>query len=243
VDLDSGDVKWEVPFGRIDRFTSMPESERWGSPNLGGSLATAGGVVFAGGAFDRRLYAFDEETGAKLWSFELPAGVHAAPMTYMTSAGRQYLVVAAGGHKDIGTTLGDFVYAFALPAKGVARPATPTVTSGHYEGMMILDKTRSPATIDLRVTKATASIALVTQKDAKGQGTGRIAGDSATFDVAWEYAPKHCSGTMHVTGKAANGGAMLVGEIAYKDGCDGGKEKSGTFAVWRGPRTVSSLGR
>ena len=73
-----------------------------GSPNLGGSLATAGGLVFAGGALDRRLYAFDQETGAELWSFELPAGVHAAPMTYVTAAGRQYLVVAAGGHKDLG---------------------------------------------------------------------------------------------------------------------------------------------
>ena len=46
---------------------------------------------------------------------------------------------------------------------------------------------------------------------------------------------------MHLTGSAANGGAALIGEIAYKDGCDGGKEKRGTFAVWRGPRTVTSL--
>jgi hypothetical protein len=48
---------------------------------------------------------------------------------------------------------------------------------------------------------------------------------------------------MHLTGNAANGGAALIGEITYTDGCDGGKEKRGTFAVWRGPRGVSSLAR
>jgi hypothetical protein len=221
----------------------MAGSERWGSPSLGGSLATAGGVVFAGGALDRRLHAFDADTGAELWSFELPTGVHAAPMTFMTAGGRQYLVVAAGGHKDLGTPLGDYVFAFALPEKSTTRPATPTIASGHYVGMMVLDRTRSPATIDLRVAGATASIALVTQKDAMGTGTGTITGDSAAFDVAWEFAPKNCSGTMHLAGKAANGGAALIGEIEYNDGCDGGKDKRGTFAVWRGPRVVSSLSR
>ena len=63
------------------------------------------------------------------------------------------------------------------------------------------------------------------------------------FDVAWKYAPRNCSGTMHLTGSAANAGAALIGEIAYIDGCDGGKEKRGTFAVWRGPRLVSALAR
>jgi quinoprotein glucose dehydrogenase len=243
VDLESGDVKWDVPLGRVEKFAQIPGSDRWGSPNLGGSLATAGGVVFAGGAMEQRVRAFDEQTGAELWSFELPAGVHAAPMTYVTGAGRQFLVVTAGGHRDLGTTPGDFVFAFTLPAKGAPRPATPMIAAGHYEGTMVLDRTRAPATIDLQIVKDSASIALVTQVDAKGTGTGTMTGDSAVFDVAWEYAPKHCSGTMHLAGKAANGGSAMIGEITYKDGCDGDKEKRGTFAVWREPRTVSSLGR
>jgi quinoprotein glucose dehydrogenase len=243
VDLESGDVKWDVPLGRVDKFAQIPGSERWGSPNLGGSLATAGGVVFAGGAMDQRVRAFDEQTGAELWSFQLPAGVHAAPMTYVTAAGQQFLVVTAGGHRDLGTTPGDFVFAFTLPVKGAATQATSTIAAGHYEGTMVLDRTRAPATIDLQIAKGTASIALVTQKDAKGTGTGTMAGESAVFDVAWEYAPKNCSGTMHLTGKAANGGAAMIGEIAYKDGCDGDKEKRGTFAVWRGQRKVSSIAR
>jgi quinoprotein glucose dehydrogenase len=243
VDLESGEVKWDVPLGRVEKFSAMPGSERWGSPNLGGSLATAGGVVFAGGAMDRRLRAFDQQSGAELWSFELPAGVHGAPMTYVTAAGRQFLVVAAGGHKDLGTTAGDFVFAFALPAKGAARPAPATIAAGRYEGMMVLDKTRAPATIDLKIASGSASIALVTQKDITGMGSGAIAGDSAVFDVAWEYMSKHCSGTMRLAGKAANEGTALIGEITYKDGCDAGKEKVGTFAVWRGQRTVATLAR
>ena len=243
VDLESGDIKWEVPFGRVDKFAQIPGSEHWGSPSLGGSLATAGGLVFAGGTLDRRLHAFDQQTGAELWSFELPAGVHAAAMTYVTQAGLQFLVVAAGGHKDLGTTPGDFVFAFALPAQGTARPVPTTIAAGRYEGTMILDNTRSPATLDLVIANGTASVALVTQKDVKGSGPGKIAGGSGDFDVAWEYAPKNCSGTMHLTGASANGGAALIGEVSYKDGCDGGKEKRGTFAVWRGPRVMASLSR
>jgi quinoprotein glucose dehydrogenase len=242
VDLDSGDVKWEVPFGHVEKFASIPGGERFGSPNLGGSLATAGGLVFAGGALDRRLYAFDQQTGAELWSYELPAGVHAAPMTYI-AAGRQYIVVAAGGHKDLGTTPGDFVAAFALPRRPATASARTVASPGHYVGTMILDNTRAPATMDVQVTGAAASIALVTQKDVKGTGTGTMRDESAVFDVSWTFAPKHCSGTMHLTGTAANGGAALIGEIAYKDGCDGNKEKRGTFAVWRGPRTVTVLAR
>jgi hypothetical protein len=60
---------------------------------------------------------------------------------------------------------------------------------------------------------------------------------------AWAFAPRQCAGTMHLTGESANGGAALIGEVTYTDGCDGGKEKRGTFAVWRGPRTVASLPR
>ena len=157
----------------------MPGSERWGSPSLGGSLATAGGVLYAGGALDQRLHAFDEETGVELRSFEMPAGVHAAPMTYITAAGRQFVVVAAGGHKDLGTAPGDYVVAFALPAARDAPPRTTVIATGHYEGKMILDKTRAPATIDLRVTNGTASVALVTQKDVKGTGAGTVTGDAA----------------------------------------------------------------
>ena len=108
---------------------------------------------------------------------------------------------------------------------------------------MILDTTRAPAAMDLTIADDAATIALVTQRDLKGTGKGIINGGSGEFEVEWEIAPRKCSGTMHLTGTAANAGTALIGEIAYKDGCDSGKEKRGTFALWRGPRSVASLPR
>jgi hypothetical protein len=79
-----------------------------GSLNLGGPIATAGGLVFTAAAMDNRLRAFDADTGQELWAFELPAGGQATPMTYSIDD-TQYLVIAAGGHGKIGTKLGDYV--------------------------------------------------------------------------------------------------------------------------------------
>jgi len=147
VDLDSGDVKWEVPFGRMESSPRCQErtvgiAEPWRIARHGG------GVVFAGGALDRRLHAFDELTGAELWSFELPAASTRRD-DVRDGGGRQYLVVPQEGTRISRTTPGDFVFAFTLPAKAAARPAT--IATGHYVGTMILDKTRAPATIDLRI--------------------------------------------------------------------------------------------
>jgi quinoprotein glucose dehydrogenase len=243
VDLETGDVKWNVPFGRISKFAGLAGSDRWGSPSLGGALVTGGGLVFAGGALDNRLHAVDAATGTELWSWELPAGVHAAPMSYVTPSGRQFIVVAAGGHKDLGTTPGDYIVAFALQAPGATPPASAPIESGHYEGQMILDSTRSPATLDLRIVDGVATVSLVTQKVVEGTGKGEVTANAAVFDVGWRYPPRNCSGTMHMTAASANGGLAIVGEIAYTDGCDGGKAKRGTFAVWRGARITTALAR
>jgi quinoprotein glucose dehydrogenase len=86
-----------------------------GLPNLGGPLVTAGGLVFIGASMDGDLRAFDVETGAELWRQRLPAGGNANPMTYHAANGKQYLVIAAGGHGKLGTRRGDWVVAFALP--------------------------------------------------------------------------------------------------------------------------------
>jgi quinoprotein glucose dehydrogenase len=64
---------------------------------------------------DQYLRAFDIETGKELWKGELPAGGQATPMTYRGKDGKQYVVIAAGGHGRLGTTLGDYVIAFGLP--------------------------------------------------------------------------------------------------------------------------------
>jgi len=95
----------------------------------------------------------------------------------------------------------------------------------------------------VRIASLIAAVAMVTQTDVKGSGTAAITGGSTTFDIAWEYASRHWSGTMRMAGQGANDGAAIIGDVTYTDGCDGGKEKRGTFAVRRGPRTVTSLAR
>ncbi|HMH53583.1 MAG TPA: pyrroloquinoline quinone-dependent dehydrogenase [Candidatus Acidoferrum sp.] len=117
VDLTSGDVRWEVPLGTIPELwaRSVSESRNWGSPNMGGALTTAGGLVFIGAGRDTKLRAFDVETGKVLWEAELPASAQATPMSYRSKSGKQFVVIAAGGHGVMQTKLGDHVVAFALP--------------------------------------------------------------------------------------------------------------------------------
>jgi quinoprotein glucose dehydrogenase len=114
IDLDTGARAWESPLGSTSTLAPFGIALPWGTPNLGGSIVTGGGLVFVGAAMDSRLRAFDEETGAELWAGDLPAGGQATPMTYAV-AGRQYIVIAAGGHSVLGTARGDSLVAFALP--------------------------------------------------------------------------------------------------------------------------------
>ena len=104
VNLSTGAIAWNVPLGTMGGFP--------GSPNLGGPIVTAGGVVFIGATLDRQFRAFDVETGKELWNTTLPAGARATPMTY-EAGGRQFVVIAAGGGGPFGS--GDAIIAFALP--------------------------------------------------------------------------------------------------------------------------------
>jgi quinoprotein glucose dehydrogenase len=116
INLDEGSVRWDVPLGTIRDIAPLPLPIGWGTPNLGGPIVTAGGLVFIGAAMDDYLRAFDVETGEELWKGRLPAGGQATPMTYrIRPDGKQYVVIAAGGHGGLETTLGDYLVAFALP--------------------------------------------------------------------------------------------------------------------------------
>ena len=108
VDLFTGKKLWDVPLG-----TMLPGLQT-GSINLGGPIITAGGLVFTSAAMDLAFRAFDIETGKELWTYQLPAGGQATPMTYALN-GKQYVVIAAGGHGKLGTKQGDYVLAFTLP--------------------------------------------------------------------------------------------------------------------------------
>jgi len=82
---------------------------------MGGPIVTAGGLIFMAAVMDDYLRAFDLEDGETLWEGRLPAGGQATPMTYfLEETGKQYVVLAAGGHGRIGTTPGDYLIAYAL---------------------------------------------------------------------------------------------------------------------------------
>jgi quinoprotein glucose dehydrogenase len=98
-----------------------------GSPNLGGAIVTAGGIVFIGATLDRQLRAYDIETGRELWAAPLPAGGKATPMTYAVR-GRQYVAIAAGGDGDV-FGKGDEIVVFALGATAL-EPGSPDTGLG-----------------------------------------------------------------------------------------------------------------
>lgn len=114
VDLASGQIAWRSVLGRIDALEAIGVRDT-GSPNLGGSIATEGGLVFIGATNDSRFRAFDSGTGKLLWETKLEASAHANPVTYMGRDGRQYVaVMAAGGGGYLGGGLSNTLVAFAL---------------------------------------------------------------------------------------------------------------------------------
>jgi quinoprotein glucose dehydrogenase len=116
IDVSTGALRWEVPLGTLSRLAALPGFSDWGSPNLGGSMVTAGGLVFIAAAMDTHLRAFDIDTGKELWKAELPASAQATPMTCRVGeGGKQFIIIAAGGHGKLRTKMGDHVVAFALP--------------------------------------------------------------------------------------------------------------------------------
>jgi quinoprotein glucose dehydrogenase len=118
VDLTSGDVKWEVPLGGPPAELNLPAevaARMQGWPNGGGPIITAGGLIFIGATRDRHIRAFDIDTGREVWKHELPRAGVATPMTYEQD-GRQFVVIAAGGHGKADLALGDYVIAFSLPS-------------------------------------------------------------------------------------------------------------------------------
>jgi hypothetical protein len=137
IDLDNGTFRWRSVLGVVDKLIErgLPPT---GAPNIGGSLATAGGLVFIGATNDSRFRAFDKDTGKELWVTKLPASAHASPMTFRSpKSGRQFVVIAAGGGNKYNTVYSDSLVAFALPkgaggaplvsySKAAAREATAT---------------------------------------------------------------------------------------------------------------------
>jgi alcohol dehydrogenase (cytochrome c) len=90
-----GEVQaWNVDTGKLVWTHNYEKSPNWGS-----MLATAGGLVFSGGTSDRKIHAFNAETGAVLWEFPTSSGILAPPTTFMID-GKQYLAVHSGWGGD-----------------------------------------------------------------------------------------------------------------------------------------------
>ena len=116
IDLASGEYDWQVPLGEVPELTARGVQPT-GTINMGGPIATAGGVLFIGGSNDRRFRAFHSGTGQILWEAELDGSGHANPMTYLgPRSGRQFVVIAAGGGNKLSHKFTDALQAFALPA-------------------------------------------------------------------------------------------------------------------------------
>ena len=114
IDVDNAQVTWRVPLGVFDdlKTRGFPET---GTPNIGGTIATASGLVFIAASIDRRFRAFDADSGKLLWETQLPASGHATPLTYLGREGRQYVAIAAGGDGLLQSPVGSAIVAYALP--------------------------------------------------------------------------------------------------------------------------------
>jgi quinoprotein glucose dehydrogenase len=115
IDLNRGEFRWRAVLGVYDELLAKGLAPT-GAPNIGGSIVTAGGLVFIGATNDSRFRAFDKETGKELWTVRLPASAHATPLTYQgKKTGKQFVAVAAGGGNKYGNTFSDALVAYSLP--------------------------------------------------------------------------------------------------------------------------------
>lgn len=120
VSAATGDVVWRVPLGNYSELEAKG-FRNFGAPNLGGSIVTAGGLVFIAATNDHMFRAFDSRTGHMLWTTELEATGNATPATFMGKNGKQYVVINAAGPGNMqafagGDKVSDVVVAFSLPS-------------------------------------------------------------------------------------------------------------------------------
>jgi quinoprotein glucose dehydrogenase len=119
VDLRTHRLLWSIPLGTAKDSGPFGWKSRLpfgiGVPSLGGTLVTRAGLTFVGASTDRTFRAFDTQTGRLLWEAPLADSGNATPITYRTLSGRQYVVIAAAGHKGLGSHRGDKITAFVLP--------------------------------------------------------------------------------------------------------------------------------
>ncbi len=122
VDTRTGDIAWRSTLGTIPLLEQLGVKNT-GAPNLGGSIATAGGLVFIAATNDSMFRAFESKTGRLVWEQPIDANGHTIPITYLGKDGKQYVAIMAGGGGGyFGGTPADSVIAFALGSRPAPAP-------------------------------------------------------------------------------------------------------------------------
>ena len=114
INVNTGEYAWRVPLGIVEELEAKGVKNT-GTMNMGGSFATAGGLVFIAATNDRHFRAFESKTGKVLWDVKMEAGAYATPITYQGKDGKQYVAIIAAGGGYYDKQPGDSVIAFALP--------------------------------------------------------------------------------------------------------------------------------
>jgi quinoprotein glucose dehydrogenase len=221
IDLNAGSVKWEVPLGSMPQFVHVSGSDTLGSVSLGGALLTGSGLLFIAGTFDAHLRAFDVETGKELWRAPLPAGGNAMPMTYI-AGGRQYVVISAGGHDRLHTTMGDYVLAFTLPGPGAPVPdTTPGRLAGDWVGEMHIGDARFGMVVNLHALgDSLVATARLDSVQITGPVTARRSGRGVTVSFPLLYPSKNgCTAVITTTLEQWNSGSLLEGGGSLDGAC------------------------
>lgn len=147
LDLTTNQIVWKKRIGTTRDASPIPIPFKMGMPILGGPMTTAGRVFFIGATTDDYIRAFSTDTGKQLWQARLPAGGQATPMTYEAN-GKQYVVIAAGGHGSFLTKMGDYVVAYTLPSKqrhqsnNIARHVVENAFGAVSEGVFLCTAVR-----------------------------------------------------------------------------------------------------
>ena len=115
VNARTGEIAWKVVLGVTDE---LPEGKKnTGRVNGGGSIATAGGLIFIGATNDKRFRAFESRTGKMLWETRLEYDAIATPVTYQGKSGNQYVAITAAGGlaiTDPNPSNNEQIYVFAV---------------------------------------------------------------------------------------------------------------------------------
>ena len=241
VDAASGETRWQIPLGWMPSLVeATPDAKGWGSITLGGPITTASGLVFVAATVDAHLRALDIETGRELWAAPLPTAAFATPMTYEAD-GRQFVVIAAGGHDRtlMFARTGDWLVAFALPAQ-VAPPAAAASAvagfDGVWEGDLRVGDQRFPATLTLSVTADSVRGPLSGSGGGLsfgGEVTGVVRDGRLRWRLAFRETNTGCSGTIAGEAELANAGAMLSSRLNAESNCGEGGTQTGAFGLRR----------